>query len=141
MGAAGGARQPGEEPGYQQGAEVGRGGREPVAEREQTHEHQQEGALRQPGALTAGLNYYRANVFRSLLRGGAETPQYGDGIRVPTLFIYGEHDMAIMPATVRDLSRYVDAPYRELRIPDSGHWVQNEAVAEVNAALLEFLGE
>src|SRR2546421_57736 len=98
-------------------------------------------ALRQPGALTTGLNYYRANVFRSLLRGGAETAQYGDGIRVPTLFIYGEHDMAIMPATVRDLGRFVDAPYRELRIPDSGHWVQNEAVAEVNAALLEFLGE
>jgi pimeloyl-ACP methyl ester carboxylesterase len=32
-------------------------------------------------------------------------------------------------------------PYRELRIPDSGHWVQNEAVDEVNNALLEFLRE
>ena len=35
--------------------------------------------------------------------------------------------------------RYIDAYYREVRIPDSGHWVQNEAPAEVNAALLEFL--
>jgi pimeloyl-ACP methyl ester carboxylesterase len=33
----------------------------------------------------------------------------------------------------------VDAPYREVRIADSGHWVQNEAAEEVNAALIEFL--
>jgi epoxide hydrolase 4 len=95
-------------------------------------------ALRQPGALTSTINYYRANVFRSLVRGGVETPDHG-GIKVPTLFIYGEHDMAIVPETVRGLDRFIDAPYRELRIPDSGHWVQNEAVAEVNNALLDFL--
>ena len=98
-------------------------------------------AMRQPRALTSALNYYRANVFRSLLRGGAETPKDADGrIRVPTLFIYGEQDMAVIPSTVKDLGRFIDAPYRELRIPDSGHWVQNEAVDEVNNALLEFLG-
>jgi pimeloyl-ACP methyl ester carboxylesterase len=99
-------------------------------------------ALRQPGALTSSINYYRANVFRSLLRGGAETPnQAGGRIRVPTLFIYGEHDIAVLPETVRGVSRFVDAPYREVRIPDSGHWVQNEAIAAVNEALLEFLGD
>jgi len=99
-------------------------------------------ALRQPRALTSAINYYRANVFRSLVRGGGETPKDADGrIRVPTLFIYGEQDMAIVPSTVRDLGRFIDAPYRELRIPDSGHWVQNEAVDEVNNALLEFLSE
>jgi len=97
-------------------------------------------ALRQPGALTASLNYYRANVFRSLRGGGVETPKDHDGrIRVPTLFIYGEHDMAVLPSTVKDLGRFFDAPYREVRIPDSGHWVQNEAVSEVNKVLLEFL--
>jgi epoxide hydrolase 4 len=95
-------------------------------------------ALRQPGALTAGLNYYRANVFKSLFRGGVETPADGR-IKVPTLFIYGELDMAIIPDTVRGLNRFIDAPYRELRIPNSGHWVQNEAIEEVNSALLEFL--
>jgi pimeloyl-ACP methyl ester carboxylesterase len=99
-------------------------------------------ALRQPGALTSSINYYRANVFRSLFRGGAETPKDADGrIRVPTLFIYGEQDIAVLPSTVRDLGRFIDAPYRELRIPDSGHWVQNEAVDEVNGALFEFLDE
>jgi epoxide hydrolase 4 len=97
-------------------------------------------ALRRPGALTAGLNYYRANVFKSLFRGGVETPNEDDGrIRVPTLFIYGEQDQAVLPETVRGISRFVDAPYNELRIPDSAHWVQNEAIAEVNEALLRFL--
>jgi epoxide hydrolase 4 len=95
-------------------------------------------ALRRPGALTAGINYYRANVFNSLFRGGVETPADGR-IRVPTLFIYGEQDTAIVPDTVRGLDRFIDASYGELRIPDSGHWVQNEAVEEVNGALLEFL--
>jgi epoxide hydrolase 4 len=99
-------------------------------------------ALRQPGALTAGINYYRANVFKSLFRGGIETPKELDGrIRVPTLFIYGEQDHAVLPETVRGINRFIDAPYTELRIPDSAHWVQNEAVAEVNDALLRFLGE
>jgi len=59
---------------------------------------------------------------------------------VPTLFIFGEQDFAILPATVRGVAGYIDAPFSELRIPDSGHWVQNEAANEVNAALLEFLG-
>jgi epoxide hydrolase 4 len=99
-------------------------------------------ALRQPGALTSALNYYRANVFRSLVRGGKSDAKTGDGrIRVPTLFIYGELDVAVLPSTVRGLERFIDAPYRELRIADAGHWIQNEAVEEVNAALMEFLSD
>jgi pimeloyl-ACP methyl ester carboxylesterase len=47
--------------------------------------------------------------------------------------------MAVKPATVRGVERFVDAPYHEVRIPDSGHWVQNEAVDEVNSAIANFL--
>jgi len=47
--------------------------------------------------------------------------------------------LAILLTTVKDLGRFVEAPYREVRIPDSGHWVQNEAKNEVNRVLLEFL--
>ena len=98
-------------------------------------------ALREPGALTAGINYYRANFFSLFFkrrRGGSEETRDG-GIRVPTLFIYGEQDHAIVPETVRNVKNYVDAPYREVRLKQSAHWVQNEAVDEVNAALLSFL--
>jgi pimeloyl-ACP methyl ester carboxylesterase len=112
-------------------------------------------ALSWPGALTAAVNYYRANVRRLMSRRNAsrtreptapddetKTDEASDGrIRVPTLFIYGEQDFAIIPATVRGVGDHIDAPYRELRIADSGHWVQNEAAEEVNAALLGFLAE
>jgi epoxide hydrolase 4 len=98
-------------------------------------------ALGQPGALTSAVNYYRANVFRSLFARKNKRTEGEQKIRVPTLFIYGELDMAVLPSTVRGLERFVAAPYSEVRISDSGHWVQNEAVAEVNAALLNFLND
>ncbi|MDT5123917.1 MAG: hypothetical protein QOC96_3399 [Acidobacteriota bacterium] len=98
-------------------------------------------ALNEPGALTAAINYYRANVFSMFLKGRRHgNEELSDGrIRVPTLFIYGEKDHAVIPETVRDVKSYVDAPYREVRIKQSAHWVQNEAVEEVNAALQSFL--
>ena len=98
-------------------------------------------ALQKPGAMTAALNYYRANVFR-VMRGGQRSVTASpkdNRIRVPTLFIFGEQDLAILPETVKGVEDFIDAPYRELRIPDSSHWVQNEAPQEVNAALFEFL--
>ena len=99
-------------------------------------------ALREPGALTAGLNYYRANV-RALikLRPDASGHKAQERVRVPTLFIFGERDLAIIPETVRGVEDYVDAPYRELRLARASHWVQQEYAAEVNAALTSFLEE
>ncbi|MDT4894990.1 MAG: epoxide hydrolase 4 [Acidobacteriota bacterium] len=97
-------------------------------------------ALHEPGALTAAINYYRANAFSLFLKRSRGQEGISDGrIRVPTLFIYGEQDHAIVPETVRDVKSYIDAPYREVRIKQSAHWVQNEAVEEVNAALQSFL--
>lgn len=101
-------------------------------------------ALRQPGALTSAINYYRANVRRLIGQSSSHAPQADQTrsdrhIRVPTLFIFGEQDFAILPATARGVGKYIDAEFRELRLPDCGHWVQNEAADEVNAALLEFL--
>ena len=98
-------------------------------------------SLSEPAALSASINYYRANVFPMFLkwRRGRAVELRDERIRVPTLFIYGERDHAVMPETVRDVKSYVDAPYRELRIATSAHWVQNEAFGEVNAALQSFL--
>lgn len=99
-------------------------------------------ALRMPGALTAAVNYYRAN-FKDLFLSRhkrEQSEELSDGrVRVPTLFIYGERDHAIVPETVRNVEDFVDAPYREVRIKTSGHWVQQEAPAEVSAVLGSFL--
>jgi epoxide hydrolase 4 len=100
-------------------------------------------ALREPGALTAAVNYYRANVGAILRRRfqRSEADAADTRVRVPTLFIYGERDFAIVPETVRGVGDYVDAPFREVRLGRANHWVQQEHPAEVNAALLGFLDD
>jgi pimeloyl-ACP methyl ester carboxylesterase len=99
-------------------------------------------ALREPGAVTGGINYYRANLRAFLGRGfGAKEIRPHERVRVPTLFIYGERDFAILPETVAGVADYVDAPYTELRLGRSNHWIQQESPSEVNAALLSFLEE
>jgi len=107
-------------------------------------------AFRREGALSAAINYYRANVPSMFLpekkQRTEDAPLFEDAtddgrIRVPTLFIYGERDFAILPATVEGVRDVIDAPYRETRIATAGHWVQQEAVGEVNAALRDFFAE
>jgi len=94
-------------------------------------------AWSEPGALSSGLNYYRANILKRLF---GKTPA-GEKIKVPTLFIYGEKDAAILPETVAGIAEIIDAPFSEIRIPDAAHWVQQEAAEIVNDSLREFLAE
>ena len=70
-------------------------------------------------------------------KGGDALPRK---VTVPTLFIFGEQDFAILPETVRGVGTFIDAPYQEVRFRESGHWVQEELPKEVNQALLSFLG-
>lgn len=90
----------------------------------------------EPGALTAAINYYRANVLEIFHKSRKNTK-----IKVPTLFIYGEKDTAVLPETVRNVKDAVEAHYEEVRIPESGHWVQQEAAEAVNDTLREFLAD
>jgi epoxide hydrolase 4 len=89
--------------------------------------------LARPGALRAALNYYRANVGRRDFGGGHRAP-----IGSETLVIWGERDGALSPVLLDGLERHVTR-LRIHRIPDASHWVQNEAPAEVNRALVGFL--
>jgi pimeloyl-ACP methyl ester carboxylesterase len=91
-------------------------------------------AMSKPGALTASINYYRT-LFRRMrsLRAGA-----GAIIDVPTLLIWGKQDIALGIELTHGLEQWV--PNIQIkRIPDSGHWVQQEKPDEVNTLMLEFL--
>jgi len=94
-------------------------------------------------ALTAAINYYRANFGSMMLRRAKVADEAhaheAHRVRVPTLFIYGERDFAIAKTTVRNVASFVDAPYQELRLPLANHWVQQESPLEVNEALIKFL--
>jgi pimeloyl-ACP methyl ester carboxylesterase len=93
-------------------------------------------AMARPGALTAGLNYYRA-IPRSQ---PWTAPKRLVPVAAPTLLIWGERDVALGKELTYNLSRWVP----NLRIeylPDSGHWVQQEQPEQVSRLLLEFLKE
>jgi len=84
-----------------------------------------------PGALTAMIAYYRAN-FPDVL---AEPVVVID---VPTLMIWGEQDMAIDFANTQGYGPLV-RDFTLVTLPDASHWVQQDAPAAVNAALVAWL--
>jgi len=87
-----------------------------------------------PGALTAMINYYRANV-SSLNRW-----EHGRSsvIEVPTLIEWGERDPFLgMELLDEHLGLVRDLTIR--RFPNVSHWVQQEAAEEVNAALVAWM--
>ena len=94
-------------------------------------------AWSEPLALTAMVNYYRANVLKRFTGAAGKQKK----IKVPTVFIYGEQDKAILPETVKGVRDVIDAPYEEFHIPTGAHWVQQEASDAVTDILREFLAE
>lgn len=86
-----------------------------------------------------GINYYR-----NFHRNWETTPQLsGAKISAPVLFLAGEKDGVIRGATAEDLTASMKNAVPGLRgvklLPNTGHWVQQERPAEVNAAIIEFL--
>jgi pimeloyl-ACP methyl ester carboxylesterase len=99
-------------------------------------------AWSQPGALTGGLNYYRA----SGVGPPSTTAPPGDAsiasppmiVRVPTLVIWGEKDTALLTGNLNGLDDLVPT-LTVKRIPDGTHWVVREKSPEVNRMIREFL--
>ena len=52
--------------------------------------------------------------------------------------IWGERDPALSVGLLDGLS-HVAPRHRVARLPEAGHWVQNEAPEKVTAAIIEFL--
>lgn len=95
------------------------------------------GDLARPGALTAALNWYRAN--RSPEAELTEEVRYPP-VLAPTLGIWSSGDKAMCEAGMTGSARYVKGPWRYERIEGASHWIQLDAPDRVNALLLDFLG-
>lgn len=92
--------------------------------------------LSRPGALTAGLNWYRANVApESLL---AE-PQPFPAVPAPTLGVWSSKDAYLTEAQMVRSQAYVTGPWRYERVEDASHWLQLDQPERLNRLLLEFL--
>jgi epoxide hydrolase 4 len=86
-----------------------------------------------PGAATAMINYYRANL-RVLADRSTPAPM----IETPTLMIWGEADAALSIENTRGYEKLV-RDFTLERLPRVSHWVQQEAPDEVNARLASWL--
>jgi len=101
-------------------------------------------AWSQPGALTGGLNYYRAAGVGPPAGDGAPARSFGGDVarmtvRVPTLVIWGEQDRALLTGNLDGLERFVPDLTIE-RIPDGSHWVVHQHPERVNRLIRDFLG-
>jgi epoxide hydrolase 4 len=88
-----------------------------------------------PGAMTAMVNYYRANAARL----GSADKTLTQKIEVPTLLVWGEKDSFLDVALTEGYGPYV-ADFTLKRVPGASHWVQQEAADAVNRLMAEWMG-
>ena len=92
--------------------------------------------LARPGALTAGLNWYRANAAPAGLL--HKRPLFPT-VTVPTLAVWGSEDAYLVESLIVRSVEWVSGPWRYERLVGASHWLQLDQPAQVNQLLVEFL--
>jgi len=87
--------------------------------------------MREPGAMTAALNWYRAADVGSI-----------DGlgpITTPTMYVWSTEDIALGREAAEATVAHVEGPYRFEVLEGVSHWVPEEAADALNRLLLDHL--
>ncbi|SCG63779.1 alpha/beta fold hydrolase [Micromonospora halophytica] len=84
--------------------------------------------MRQPGALTAALNWYRAMSSSDLGRIGTVT--------VPTTYVWSDKDFAIGRTAAEACARHVAGEYRFVELSGVTHWIPDRAPGPLAEAIL-----
>ncbi len=93
--------------------------------------------LSRPGALTAALNWYRANrPPQHLLAPPIALPK----VQAPTLGIWSSGDLYLTEDWMLRSAAFVSGPWKYERIDDASHWIPLDQPVRLNRLLLEFLG-
>jgi pimeloyl-ACP methyl ester carboxylesterase len=92
--------------------------------------------LSRPGALTAGLNWYRANLAPG--QALAERPPV-PAVAAPTLGLWSTGDNYLVEDGMVRSAEHVTGPWRYERVDDASHWLQLDQPERVSALLTEFL--
>jgi pimeloyl-ACP methyl ester carboxylesterase len=92
--------------------------------------------LSRPGALTASLNWYRANLAPAPPRDSGLPPPR---ISVPTLGVWSDGDHYLDGARMVASREFVDARWRYEQVAGAGHWIPLDAPEELTALLLDWL--
>jgi pimeloyl-ACP methyl ester carboxylesterase len=88
-------------------------------------------AMRQPGALRAAVNWYRAMTGDEV----AHLP----GIAVPTLYVWSTGDATLGRTASEATAVYVSGPYTYVVLEGVSHWIPETAPDRLNAPLLAHL--
>lgn len=90
--------------------------------------------LKQEDALTAAINWYRANfpAFETGLNIGE--------VNVPTTFIWGNQDLALKRSGVAGTRDLVTSDYQFIEM-EAGHWIIQEKYSELSSHLFEHLSK
>jgi len=88
-------------------------------------------AMAEPGALTGGINWYRALPFSDAR---AATRR----ISVPTMYVWSDNDFALLAKAPRDTAHYVDADYRFEILPGVSHWIPDTEPDRLADLLLDW---
>jgi len=99
-------------------------------------------AWSQPGALTGGLNYYRASPLYPPTADdpGPQKLQLKPEdfvVRVPTLVLWGERDPALLTGCLDGLEALVP-DLKLVRVPEATHWIARERTERVIAEIEAF---
>ena len=94
--------------------------------------------LSRPGALTAALNWYRANIRPEqyvVLSSPGDLPK----ITCPTMGIWSDGDPYLGEVQMTASAERVRGPWRYERLTGVGHWIPVQAPDRLNALLVDFL--
>ena len=87
--------------------------------------------LSRPGRLTAGMNWYRANLSKLWK---TEFPR----VSIPVFGIWSSDDVALAEDQMIGSAAFVDAPWRYERLDGISHWVPVDAPDELSELILNF---
>ena len=89
--------------------------------------------LSRPGALTAGLNWYRASGQPAAA--GAAPP----AVTIPVLGIWSDGDAYLTEIRMKTSGERIRGPFRYEKIAGASHWLMLDKPQELNRLLLGFL--
>jgi pimeloyl-ACP methyl ester carboxylesterase len=92
--------------------------------------------LSEPGALTAGLNWYRANLAAERLNA---PPAQLPSIQAPTMGVFSTGDLYLTEDAMVRSAEFVKGPWRYERIEGVSHWIPANAPEQFNRLMLDFL--
>lgn len=93
--------------------------------------------------LQGGLNYYRASPLRPATAQdpgalGVQIPSEALRIDVPTLVLWAQDDVALLPCLTEGLDSYI-TDLKLVPVAQATHWVVHEQVARVRSEIAAFL--